>query len=233
MLRATAPAVVPQGIPIRKTPLQPMVSETSDGAGFNFDGDPVGVRGTTTITRTRASPGKQVVPLSPLNLPLLISPPPYTDFASARQSPFLGVYLFLSSIVYHFIFPFLSWTQHEVDVRINISSAHRDYELQPLSDEDAGGKGKGRSELNELDFAGSVPVVPDILDTLNEKDFEYAIQLQIEELQRVTHEFEDEKMARRLAGESVIQEPSSSTPRYNLRPRPITSNSIKKKTTKS
>ena len=211
--------------------LLPMMSQTNDGAG-----DPVGVRG-PAITR-RPSPNKQPVPLSPLDLPLSVSPPPYTDVAS--PDPF--------SKVYREAIPPSSWIRPD---QFNIiSSAQREeeaaVEFEPFPAENAGGKGKGRDGVDGLEFevSGAVETVfPDILDdTLDDKDFEYAIQLQIEEFQRVAHEFEDEKMARRLAGESVVQEdpsprynlrsrtiesvvqedPSSSAPRYNLRPRPGT-----------
>lgn len=205
-------ALGPRSIPI-PTPLLSMVSQTNDGAG-----DAVGVRG-PAITRStghRASPGKQAAPLSPLDLPLSVSPPPYTDLAST--DPFSRVYGEAARSP-------LSWVRHEADVQFDIisSSAQREeeegegeeeeVELEP---ENAGGKGK---ERGELDFFGTVETgLPDILDdTLDDKDFEYAIQLQIEELQKVAHEFEDEKMARRLAVESGVEE--DPTPRYNLRSR--------------
>ena len=218
----------------------PMVSETKDGAGFNFEtGNPSGnTRDAAIITRAKhgaatTNPSKQVVvPLSPLDLSLSLSPPPYaaTDFASPNT--FSGVV----------VPPPLSWNRNEADVEYDLN-------LSPLPTPNPGGKGKGRADPDDSDDFGSfgsfsaVPGkstahVPDILDALDEKDFEYAIQLQIEELQRVATEFEDEKMARKLGGGEPVQEdPSPSTPRYNLRPRPArtgtaagASNSTKRKT---
>ncbi|KAF8339235.1 hypothetical protein F5887DRAFT_981487, partial [Amanita rubescens] len=215
------PAFSSQAIPVPRPLLGPMVPETNDGgAGFNFDnGNPS--RDTSPITRAKhgagtTNPSKQVVvPLSPLDLSLSLSPPPYTDFAS--PNPFSGVV----------VPPPLSWNRNEADVEFDLN-------LSPLpTTPNAGGKGKGRADsddtLDDFGLLGSfsaVPgksaaYVPDILDALDEKDFEYAIQLQIEELQRVTAEFEDEKMARKLGGGGeTVQDPSPSTPRYNLRPRP-------------
>jgi hypothetical protein len=202
-------ALGPRGISI-PTPMLPMVSQTNDV------GDAVGVRG-PAITGGIASPSKQAVPLSPLDLPLSVSPPPYTDLASTDPN----------SRAYRDALAPLSWIRHEADVQFNIiSSAQREQEEaeEEEAELEAGGKGKGRDGVDELDYySGTVaPVLlPDILDdTLDDKDFEYAIQLQIEELQRVAHEFEDEKMARRLAGESVAMQEDHPSPRYNLRSRP-------------
>lgn len=200
-----------------RPPLGPMVSETNDGAGFNFDaGGPSGKTRETTITRAKhgaatspANPSKQV-PLSPLDLSLSLSPPPYAAGDFASPNPFSGVV----------IPPPLSWNRN--------ADEGFDLNLSPLP---TANKGKGRADPDDLDdfvFNESFPAVPgksaayvpDILDASDEKDFEYAIQLQIEELQRVAAEFEDEKMARKLGGGETVQDPSPSTPRYNLRPRP-------------
>ena len=205
MFRALGPRGV--SIPLR---MLPMASQTNDA------GDAVGVGG-PAITRGIASPGKQAVPLSPLDLPLSVSPPPYADLAST--DPY--------SRAYRETLAPLSWIRHEADVQFNIiSSAPREAEEAKVEEDtlEAGGKGKERDGVDELGYnSGSVvapALLPDILDdTLDDKDFEYAIQLQIEELQRVAHEFEDEKMARQLAGESVAVQEDQASPRYNLRSR--------------
>ncbi|KAK2461384.1 hypothetical protein APHAL10511_006608 [Amanita phalloides] len=200
-----------------------LVSET--GLGFGSDGrtNPASVWNSSSTTihignhnnsNVGANPNMHLSPLCVPLKPLPPSPPPYAerppDIGGGSTSPPPDVFRGSSS---------LSWIGDELETAKGKKNHREPVTVVDLTFDSAPSPSPHSASPSVSVKAGTIP---DIIDVGDDRDFEYAIQLQIQEIQRITAEYEDGQMARHLM--MGVDDPSSSTttatPRYNLRPKP-------------